>query len=102
MQRHKTTKTFDSDFVEMKATIETNCPAGGDAGHGGFTKVFIESSTGIQKLLSSDESVRFAVLGDDEAYTLARVFRWLGYELESMLAKNDELQEVEGESVPLQ
>ena len=96
MQQYKTTKVFESDFVEMNATIETNCPAGGDAGHGGITKVLIESSTGIQELLPSGDSIRFAVLGDDEAYTLARVLRWLGYELESMLAKNDESQEVEG------
>lgn len=97
MQRYKTTKVFESDFVEMKATIETNCPAGGDAGHGGATLVCIKSSTGIELHPELEfEEIHFAVLGDDEAYTLARVLRWLGYELEAMLATNAECREMEG------
>lgn len=95
MQTLKATKFFGSDFCEMTASVETSCPNGTD--NSGKTIVLIASPTGIEPYSEAAAGwLCFAVRGDDEAYTLARVLRWLGYELESMLAKNDECREMEG------
>lgn len=93
MQTLQATKNFESDLVEMEASVETNCPGGTD--HEGVTRVLISSSTGIEPYEEKAAGwLCFTIRGDDEAYTLARVLRWLGYELEAMLAKNDECREV--------
>lgn len=91
-------KEFEVGCALMEAAVETNCPAGGDGGHGGFTKVTIQCSTGVSLHPGVEfDSIHFSVGGDWEAYALAQVLRWLGCELAAMLPRDGEHAAMEAE-----
>lgn len=88
----------------LKVTVATNCPQGGDAGHGGETTVEIEDKGGTSMAGSvtdvflgekgCDEAfaVSIVVRGDTECKTLIECLRFAADELERQHDENAERQ----------
>lgn len=75
---------------ELRAQVETNCPRGGDAGHGGVTRLVLEGAFGFA---SGDDDVDavfvdIEVKGDAEAEVLADALVWAGDELRRQMKAN--------------
>jgi hypothetical protein len=87
--------------------VSTNCPHGGDAGHGGLTyfelkdggstcmRVSLVDHRGRHSEEIEVDSVRICLGGDQEAFNLCRLLRWAASELENMLEENHEENQFE-------
>ncbi len=83
----KFAETTFTDLCILKATIETNVPQGGDAGHGGQTRFALwdEGGFAFGKRHEQNDSVQVEVLGDVEAHILADSLIWAGKHLRAMI-----------------
>lgn len=80
----------------LEATAETNCPRGGDSGHGGRTVIELLdiSSTDISVELIENElrgttsGVRILLGGDAECSTVTQCLYWLASELDAQWRAN--------------
>jgi hypothetical protein len=82
--------------------IATNCPQGGDSGHGGRTVFELTNLGGTDLSVSLDDdngnyrefndvtTVRIRLGGDCEAENLCRLLRWAANELENMMDENSD------------
>lgn len=78
------------DVAELGVHVETNVPQGGDAGHGGITRVTLSDEGSFA--FGSDgqyggpgERVEIEVLGDAEARMLADALVWAGERLRALI-----------------
>jgi hypothetical protein len=67
----------------LSAGVETNCPQGGDAGHGGRTVITLDSQGQLDI-----EPIRVDAGGDFEAEALADALEWVGQELRRQIIAN--------------
>ena len=83
-------KTFTHACI-LTARVETNVPQGGDAGHGGKTRLVLkdEGSFAFGHPYRVAETVEIEVLGDAEAEVLADALVWAGESLRALVARND-------------
>ena len=104
MSETKAEYTFKSKEVSTACITEclvfTNCPKGGDGGHGGVTVVEFRDHGSTDMEVSLDEkegdhmemgpvsSLRITLRGDWEAENMCRLLRFAANELENMLEKN--------------
>ncbi len=79
-------KTF-YDACILKAQVETNTPQGGDAGHGGKTRLTLLDAGGCAFAGDATE-ITVEVLGDAEAIVLADALTWAGEELRRQIEAN--------------
>jgi hypothetical protein len=82
--------TMFYDACILAARVETNVPQGGDAGHGGRTRLRLrdEGSFAFGDVPDgqlSDDTVEIEVLGDVEASVLAESLLWAGERLQAMI-----------------
>lgn len=72
-------------------TVTTNCPQGGDAGHGGQTTIhFRPEGFSIEcEMDSADDSVSLIIGGDAEAFMLPDMLRFAADSLEAMLSHRE-------------
>ena len=73
----------------LSVTIETNCPRGGDSGHGGRTLLELkdEGSTDMEvEVIPGGVRLRFG--GDTECETLIECLRWAADSLAKQRAAN--------------
>jgi hypothetical protein len=82
--------------------VETNCPQGGDSGHGGFARFEITDGSGADLLvtfvdregeifnLDDIKSIAIEVQGDHEANNLKAMLRWAANTLDNVISKNDQ------------
>lgn len=100
--RSKSKEVTSACITECR--IATNCPQGGDSGHGGQTVFELTDLAGTDLSVSIGDgkgnyreflgviTVRIRLGGDCEADNLCRLLRWAANELENMLDENrDEL-----------
>jgi hypothetical protein len=79
------------DVCELGARVETNVPQGGDAGHGGKTRITLtdEGSFALGDAhggyTGPGASVEIEVLGDAEARVLADALGWTAERLRAMV-----------------
>jgi len=79
----------------LKVTVKTNCPMGGDSGHGGRTEVTIKDAAGtdmscdVQNAPCNGGYVTIKVCGDTEAETLADALENAGKILKAMIKTNE-------------
>jgi hypothetical protein len=73
----------------LAVTVETNCPRGGDSGHGGRTTLELrdEGSTDI-RVHTIPDGVRIEFGGDSECGTLIECLRWAADALDRQVAAN--------------
>jgi hypothetical protein len=93
------TKTVELACI-MTSAVETNCPKGGDSGHGGRTAIEFqdEGSTDLSVCVcdchgncyevNEVKSVTIKLGGDHEAYALRDLLKWASVTLEKMLMQN--------------
>ena len=67
----------------LSASVETNCPQGGDAGHGGRTVIALDSKGQLDF-----EPITIDAGGDFEAEALADALEWAGQELRRQITAN--------------
>lgn len=84
-------KTF-LDVCELAARVQTNVPQGGDAGHGGRTRITLvdEGSFAFAnggQYAGTGASVEIEVLGDAEARMLADALVWAGERLRALIGE---------------
>lgn len=84
-----------TDCNVLDARAATNCPMGGDAGHGGVTVVELvdQGSTAWDVVVDGVRSeqprkLQVVLMGDAEATTFVRALRFLANELEVQLRLN--------------
>jgi bacterioferritin-associated ferredoxin len=82
--------TMFYDACILAARVETNVPQGGDAGHGGRTRLRLrdEGSFAFGDIPGgqvSDDTIEIEVLGDAEASVLAESLLWAGERLQAMI-----------------
>jgi hypothetical protein len=85
----------------LKVRVKTNCPMGGDSGHGGRTEfeLFDLGSTDIEVSPITNESnggVRIILGGDTEAFTFAKCLAFAAHELTKLQDSNWEKKERNG------
>lgn len=74
----------------LEAEVGTNCPQGGDTGHGGRTVIrFIDKgSTDITDRSGFEGEAVIQAGGDAEASLLADALEWAGQELRVLIERN--------------
>lgn len=82
--------TMFYDACILAARVETNVPQGGDAGHGGRTRLRLrdEGSFAFGDMPGgqiSDDTIEIEVLGDAEASVLAESLVWAGKRLQAII-----------------
>jgi len=78
-------KEFTSCNI-LLAKVATNCPKGGDAGHGGKTIFELENQAGTTwEIEKTEEGLRIKLFGDTEAETFADALAWAGARLKCMM-----------------
>lgn len=111
--REKTEMKSESFTVQSACVLEcrvaTNCPKGGDSGHGGRTVIEFTDGGCADLGLSFDDDrmqygevesvncVRIRLGGDAEAYAMARLLRFAANKLEEMLEANEREQNASDE-----
>lgn len=81
------TETTIHHAAILTVRVETNCPQGGDAGHGGKTRLTLIDAGGFAFAGDAHE-ITVEVLGDSEAEVLADALAWAGVELRRQLREN--------------
>jgi hypothetical protein len=76
-------RTFTHACI-LTASVQTNVPQGGDAGHGGVTRVVL-TDEGSFAFADNAEEIVVEVLGDAEAEVLADALTWAGERLRAMI-----------------
>jgi hypothetical protein len=87
--KHEETTFYDACI--LSARMETNVPQGGDAGHGGRTRLTLTDEGSFAfgerpRGMVSDDRAKIEVLGDIEARVLAEALTWAGEKLDTMIA----------------
>jgi hypothetical protein len=85
----ESSKTFEHLCI-IKVDLQTNCPQGGDTGHGGRTTIRVanEGSTDMKVHAHGDEEFLIRLGGDAEAEVFAEAFEWAGKELRRLIDSN--------------
>jgi hypothetical protein len=78
------------DACILAARVETNVPQGGDAGHGGRTRLRLRDEGSFSfgdtpHGQVNDDTIEIEVLGDVEARVLAESLLWAGERLQAMI-----------------
>jgi len=77
------------DICELGVLVETNVPQGGDAGHGGKTRITLTDQDGFAfgdaHGTAPGTTVELEVLGDAEAQLLADALTWAGERLRALI-----------------
>lgn len=85
-------ETFDAyDHNVLGVEVETNCPQGGDSGHGGYTSLVLrdEGGTDIEvSVLGGGKGVRIELGGDAECATFIQCLRFAADALERQWLAN--------------
>lgn len=83
------------NFVDaniLRCEVETNCPRGGDSGHGGVTRLVFENgaSTDMRVEQRGDTTGRIVLVfrGDTECFTLIDALEWAACELRRQVVEN--------------
>ena len=73
----------------LSVEVETNCPMGGDTGHGGFTTFELKDVTATDiRVTLLREGVKIELGGDSECETFIECLRFAADELEKQLKAN--------------
>jgi hypothetical protein len=86
----RTDRFVSANLIE--ATVGTNCPQGGDSGHGGLTVLVLRDAAGTDiecRLLPNDRDgnggVEITLGGDTECETFADALIWAGEVLKAQM-----------------
>ncbi len=88
-------KNVNHGVCEVNVGVETNCPKGGDAGHGGFTVIEFtdEGGTNMDAVVEKDsygyvKNIRLVFKGDIELNLLLESLDFVSKELKRQLNNN--------------
>lgn len=91
-------KPASEEFVSaniLHAKAATNCPRGGDAGHGGVTVIELRDEAGTCWTVIADgvvveqpRSIQLVLQGDCECVTIVDALRWAANTLEAQQREN--------------